>query len=254
MNNIFQWAIRIILSALLLLLIFSGTSSFFKNNALSQVITFIIFTIVLTGILHLISIIPVFKNASHFKKYIFSFIGIIILAVILFFSFVLYIFFSGHGNSTSGGKINCSVCEKNQYKDECYYECAMQNSDITICEKLNDIGYKNKCYAWVSVKSDKFFCDKIIEEDENQASSNKTVCYTHFAVENKDISLCDKIPLRDNFHLPRYSCYQQVAVTLQDPSVCAKIPNVYPISGYEKNTALINTLKQLKSDCLILKK
>lgn len=253
MNNIFQWLIRLLLSALMILLVFGGPGTFLKNDIPVHIVVFLIFTLVLTGILHLVSIIPIFKNTSHFKKYLFAFVGLVLLAVILFLSFVVYAFLTSQASINPNVKMNCSVCEEDQYKDECYYECAMRSNDITICEKTNDIGYKNLCYAQVSIKSNKFFCDKITEGDREKILSNQADCYRHFAVENKDFSLCDKIPLDNNWHLPRYACYQHVIVALQNPLLCAKIPNVYPISGYEKDTALIDTLKQLKSDCLILK-
>lgn len=251
MSNFSQWFVRIFLSALLIFTIFAATESFSLGDGIVvNIITFLIILLPFVGILHLISIIPIFKNVSRFKKYLFALVSLIILSVILFFSVVLFMVFSRHRYTS-----DCAACDKSSYRDECYYECAMANTDFLTCEKIDSIDYKNKCYAWVSVKSNNFLCDKIINGgDEDQTSSNKSICYKNFAIENKDISLCEKIPLSISFHLPRYDCYKQVAITLQDTSLCANIPDTYPVPGYEKDAALIYNLTQLKSDCLILKK
>jgi len=247
MSQFFQWFIRIFLSALVSLPISGYLASL--NPVFKSAIPFFVSVAVITLVLHFISKIPILTKWSPFKKYIIAFFGLILLAIVTVFAYAVV-----GGLRVANNIGDSSGCEKlGDYKDGCYYNYATAQGDISICEKITSVDWKNKCYAYASIKAEKSYCDKINGGDDAQTYGDKTACYQHFALKNKDISLCDNIPFY-SWYTGRYGCYQQVIVVLQDPTLCSKIPDVNPTQDKSNDTIINNSLKQLKSDCLILKK
>lgn len=76
-------------------------------------------------------------------------------------------------------------------KERCYssimhnWDLASNELDLSICDKIQDQGYKDYCYSLVAVN--KQGCDKILTQN------TKDICYLDLASSEQDLSICDNI-------------------------------------------------------------
>jgi len=124
-------------------------------------------------------------------------------------------------------------------KDVCYKEIAQKYNDISLCDKIVNLGIKNTCIAVlrqnISICNsmeegpDKNFCYKgvaiakkdisICDKIDRQMGYIESWCYVDVAIAKKDISICDKMEYEDN----KNHCYADVAIAKKDISICDKI-------------------------------
>jgi len=68
--------------------------------------------------------------------------------------------------------------------DGCYYDRAVSQEDLSLCQQISDSGLKQQCYYELSDTS--LDACKLVTDD-----AKRKVCITSFAVSGNDISLCD---------------------------------------------------------------
>lgn len=79
--------------------------------------------------------------------------------------------------------------------------------------KENDFYSKDQCFFMSEAAGEAF---------------EKWDCYTNWAESEKDITICEAIPLTSKEGLKyvnRYTCYRKVAIAIKDISICEKIPD-----------------------------
>lgn len=109
-------------------------------------------------------------------------------------------------------------CEnKDNFKDECYYEAAKKEQNIIICEKAGKL--QKTCKAEIIMNKDSFQSCGEIEEAEI-----RDICFSYLAVdfpnyESYDITFCSEIQKA----YTRDSCYSDVSKELKDVSGCEEI-------------------------------
>ena len=96
-------------------------------------------------------------------------------------------------------------------KDVCYKEIAQKYNDISLCDKIVNLGIKNTCIA--VLRQNISICNSMEE------GPDKNFCYKGVAIAKKDISICDKMEYEDN----KNHCYADVAIAKKDISICDKI-------------------------------
>ncbi|MBI4399776.1 hypothetical protein HY570_03420 [Candidatus Micrarchaeota archaeon] len=102
-------------------------------------------------------------------------------------------------------------------RDSCYYDLAIERKNASICVKIeNTLPYgksKVNCVGELALDaSNPELCIELIGSDRN-------VCYSYYAFETLDPSVCEKISagtLRDD-------CYSKLVYDLRDPKMCEKI-------------------------------
>jgi len=84
---------------------------------------------------------------------------------------------------------NVEICEEaGTEKDNCYQQYAMQNKEVSTCEKISNLNYKDSCYQnLASSLSDPMLCEKI------KSAPQKDSCYFNIAINFRDTKYCDKI-------------------------------------------------------------
>lgn len=102
--------------------------------------------------------------------------------------------------------------ETDEARYACYQNLAIQNNDISLCEKIP--GHGQTCRYYVSVKM-------------------------------QDLSLCDTIQEgRGNF--TRYACYATIGTNKHDYGICSKIPNNEVGGNYD---SCVTAVARVKGDC-----
>lgn len=84
---------------------------------------------------------------------------------------------------------NADVCaDAGTEKNYCYQQYATNAQDVSVCEKITDVNYKDNCYySLASTLGDGTLCDKI------KSLGQKDSCYFSIAMNMRDSSYCDKI-------------------------------------------------------------
>jgi hypothetical protein len=78
--------------------------------------------------------------------------------------------------------------EAGAQRDMCYEQYARDFKDISVCDKISDIGYKDSCYSGLSnTLGDATICEKI------RNANQKDSCYGSMASRFSDSSYCQKI-------------------------------------------------------------
>lgn len=127
----------------------------------------------------------------------------------------------------------CGKIVDEDFRDACYYYLAQYNTEPEICENMepttvNENGgisnsLTDSCYEdifnLIEFEHTLSDCDKIISQ------RSKNDCLINYAVENKDISICDQVD--PNFGLNTGTdqewCISQVASAMIDGSLCEEI-------------------------------
>ena len=121
---------------------------------------------------------------------------------------------------------NTSLCRKvaTNTRLQCYTSLAEIKDDANVCAEAGT--YKDNCYSQYAMNvGDSSVCDKIIE------INSKDSCYSNLASKMGQSALCDKITninQKDN-------CYLQIAMRTSDSSWCDKIT-----SSTQKQSCLQN--------------
>jgi hypothetical protein len=111
-------------------------------------------------------------------------------------------------------------------KDMCYYDIAISQIDLLICDKMSldnkdSLIYKNRysCYSSIAfLKKDEKICDKI------DGLNQKNYCYYGLAITKTDLLICDKVSTEDkSFNQDR--CYASIAYLKKDKNICSHISN-----------------------------
>ncbi|NUJ97674.1 hypothetical protein HGA92_02700 [Candidatus Gracilibacteria bacterium] len=90
--------------------------------------------------------------------------------------------------SNPGNNERTSADMKVDCDNLCYASIGIQNNDLELCEKSEDVLLKGGCYTEVAkVKKDSSICDKVTD------STLKNACYSSVAEDLKDLSICEKI-------------------------------------------------------------
>ena len=111
--------------------------------------------------------------------------------------------------------------EGDRYKDECYYQWAVQDQKLEICDNVEGRTLKCRCHSEIYRERATSQWDETVCENITCLSSYKYSCLEAVAKEKKDISVCEKIA--DVFS--RDDCIAQVAVEKNDLSECEKVGN-----------------------------
>lgn len=112
------------------------------------------------------------------------------------------------------------ICDKHsiqQYKDFCY---GYVNHDVKICYSMKEDYFHNEtmCYAEMArISQNVSICEMI--EDQGW----KIACYIGVALEKKDASICPLIPVSEMEM--RDICYKHIAIETKNTSICKKIEN-----------------------------
>ena len=95
--------------------------------------------------------------------------------------------------------------------DEKYFFQAIEQEDISICDKIDKIEFKDWCYDEVGqIQKNLSICDKI------QDSFTKNRCYSGVAEAMKNLSLCNT--LQDEYW--KNTCIGDVGIAIGNPSLC----------------------------------
>jgi len=131
-----------------------------------------------------------------------------------------------------------SVCDEmtdEEAKDSCYMTFAYYKKDISICEKVSE-SEKIRCMNNLGLSSDEclkdYDCEDIIwnlNEDENWCSSleglNQIDCFQALAIINGDKSICNKIPVTNEFGEDDVAqgCLMSVAIMTANAEICNEL-------------------------------
>lgn len=117
-----------------------------------------------------------------------------------------------------------SICDKIKNIEEdnsgnkwyCYLSISHSKNDISICEKIEDKKIQSRCYYLFSIKgNDSSVCEKVEETDITSIDN----CYINVAVNAKDLSLCEKVLNKSN----KDNCYILLAKEIGDAQICEKV-------------------------------
>ena len=136
----------------------------------------------------------------------------------------------------SGCLSKCDLIFNETEKSKCYVILAQETLDYRYCEKLNGT-LKGRCYSYLAYCKDDFAkCNDVLREDYDALKRNNNsfdnmpsvICITEFAIEMKNISLCDTLPDVRNTRgpstqTPREGCYLQFALDTKNDSICENI-------------------------------
>ncbi len=112
-------------------------------------------------------------------------------------------------------------------RDVCYVNVADKTQSLMPCDKCSSDS-KYLCYAMIaSMKNDLTICDGIPDID------YKNNCYNEVASSSKDVSICERITIISQ----RDSCYYNYAAKNEDPSVCNKITKVSDLNDCLSNAS-----------------
>jgi len=109
----------------------------------------------------------------------------------------------------------CSKAEFQRTADQCYWLYVNHTGDVYYCNeiKVSD-SYKTKCYSFAAVlKKDYRYCNNLVSGDKDE-------CYIKYSTATGDISVCDKIFLKN---VNTYSCYYEPALKFGRMSYCKYI-------------------------------
>ena len=87
-------------------------------------------------------------------------------------------------------KNDLSACaELGESAGPCYIYFSEKNMDVSLCEKIDDVSYKEDCYInYAKVSVDISFCDFVSDDYKREH-----YCYTNIADLTWDLSVCEKI-------------------------------------------------------------
>lgn len=112
----------------------------------------------------------------------------------------------------------CSRLDQISTRDRCIDSVAKEAKDISICEQITGSYIRDDCIEYVAKRlQDAKLCEKCsAETSEYSYASKRMYCYSSFALEKGDISLCDMSgSIRDN-------CIKSIAKKLQNEKICEK--------------------------------
>jgi hypothetical protein len=112
------------------------------------------------------------------------------------------------------------------YYDNCLSNLAKKKHDFDICNLINNTEDRDSCYGYNIVYNKKInICNKISNYSNSFRFSSNEECIAFILNENaldqKDVSLCDKIPLSNLSY--KNSCYKFLAYELDNSQLCEKI-------------------------------
>lgn len=114
-------------------------------------------------------------------------------------------------------------------RDTCYINIADKAQSLVPCDKCTN-SFKYICYSMIAaIKNDLSICDGIID------IGYKNYCYDEVASSSKEISICKKITVPSQ----RDNCYYNYASTNNDASACNKM-----VSDINKNDCISNARKK----------
>jgi len=107
----------------------------------------------------------------------------------------------------------CEYIENHNFKDKCYFDYAINNSDYGGCDKMNDYSidpYKSTCYSFVALFNgdysgceridtmEDYYCRGLTIESCNEVTKKsherlKEPCITKIAMKKKDLAGCEII-------------------------------------------------------------
>lgn len=132
---------------------------------------------------------------------------LLIIGVVIIFGVAAYFIFASGGSSIES--ITNSECEKSDYPDDCYNLLAIEKKDQRYCVNIENEYTKEACFI-PSAKN-----VKECEIPEIKSSEAKDACYMVIAINNNEISVCDKMSSTQAKEL----CYlgvNQGSQTIQD--------------------------------------
>lgn len=114
--------------------------------------------------------------------------------------------------------LNASLCDFTSYPDNCYLIIAEDSGDETLCKKIRNIDWRERCYyETAQLTNNPELC--------NLSGSFISQCYGDTAYRLKDQSFCKKIPSDDLYGLNL--CYQNIAIAMRDASLCNKVSDKF---------------------------
>jgi len=173
------------------------------------------------------------------KKYFW----VISISVVIVIGIILIWQLGWNKNNLPGVKLsNCNDIQNIDDRFNCYYDTAINNQDLSICDQLDPASLYS-CYSEIAAaKKDLSICEKI------EGEYNKSFCYIRVAVAKQDISICDTLAqdsksfcykdiaiakedllICDTISDPTFkdSCYNQIGIAKQDSAICEKIKSAY---------------------------
>lgn len=127
---------------------------------------------------------------------------------------------SGCTQSSSSLQV-ASSCEQKTGSDRslCYTVAAYKSANSSLCENINDTGYRDLCYQNVAFKvNDSSICNKISNDPNTIMFYLKTRC---MALTTENANICDSIN-----GTYKNSCYMEVSGKTENLTLCEMvIPN-----------------------------
>ena len=100
-------------------------------------------------------------------------------------------------------------------EQECYAKFAMENKDVSLCEKITTENWRDGCIMNVAAETNnKALCAKIKNPDKYSDS-----CFSWIAKSNGNVALCAE-PMTDS---QRSNCYLELAKLNDTPSLCDNV-------------------------------
>ncbi|MBT3408139.1 hypothetical protein HN415_05660, partial [Candidatus Woesearchaeota archaeon] len=122
---------------------------------------------------------------------------------------------------------NLDFCEiePDIYYDNCLSKLAKEKEDSYLCSLINNTEDRDSCYDYNILRDNEISSCSQIQFFSNSRFSSFGECesfiYYNNALEQKDVSICDKIPFSNLSY--KNSCYKTLAYELDNSQLCEKI-------------------------------